>query len=420
MLPAQIHSSSLPVAAWEGELDVVKSMIGAADLDDTEFRVFTAVAKQVGLNPLAKQIYAIPYQQKLPGTNQYRTKLTIVCGIDGYRAIAERSGCYAGSDEPEYGPAVKVLAEKTAWENGKKVSQTVELTAPEWAKVTTYKIVGGVRCPFTAKVFWNEYFPASKPGKWLDMPFHMLAKCAEANALRKAFPNDLSGLYVADETDRFVSEQPTEPAIRLGEDGSIASVAPASGGGAQNAAADALAKAAQQAKPEVIEAQFTEDPPSGDQRSLFFAVHTEIGMPAHDGIDKQVNYRVWGKIVGREVTSWTQLSKAEVSQIVDWMNAVKEGRAKIPPIHKYRDELTGQATLQPQEPRGMIDGFSDLVKRLKLTEGQVDKLLKLKGDRNADTIACCGWIRGYETFEQFETLFADAFDDLEEMNGGAA
>ena len=122
--------------------------------------------------------------------------MTIQTGIDGYRAIAERSGSLAGIDDATY--------------------DSEESEHPKKASVTVYRIINGIRCPFTATARWleyaqiyekDEYIDNRKTGKkitvlgpmWKKMPYLMLAKCAEALALRKAFPNDLTGLYTNEE-----------------------------------------------------------------------------------------------------------------------------------------------------------------------------------------------------------------------------
>lgn len=123
---------------------------------------FLEVCKSTGLNPLSKQIYAI-----------YRGgRLTIQAGIDGLRAVAERSGLYAGSDAGEFD------------EEGAK---------PKKCTVTVYKInrKTGERMPTVGVARWEEYAPSNPKlaGMWNKMPYTMLEKCAEAKALRKAFPN---------------------------------------------------------------------------------------------------------------------------------------------------------------------------------------------------------------------------------------
>ena len=144
-------------------------------LQDNELEVFLAAAGRYGLNPLANQIYA-----RVSGGRSGR-RLGFMTGIDGYRAIADRTGSYAGNDDPVFDSEAK----------------------PQKATVTVYKIVGGARCPFTATARWDQYYPGDQSGRtWKRMPHLMLGKCAEALALRKAFPAQLAGLYTQEEMDQ--------------------------------------------------------------------------------------------------------------------------------------------------------------------------------------------------------------------------
>jgi hypothetical protein len=127
------------------------------------------------LNPLANQIYA----RVQPQTDKNPKQVTYAAQIDGYRLIADRTKQYAGNDDPTYDDASGI---------------------PGIATVTVYKLVGGVRCPFTASARWKQYCPGGNQAfMWTKMPHLMLGKCAEALALRKAFPAELSGLYTVEE-----------------------------------------------------------------------------------------------------------------------------------------------------------------------------------------------------------------------------
>lgn len=125
-----------------------------------ELMYFMTVCNQSGLNPMRNEIYGI-----------YRGgKLTIQSSIDGLRAVAERSGKYAGSDEPEF----------KYGENGELVSATV----------TVKKVLDGIVIPTTRTALWQEYYSNASTNPIVKkMPTVMLAKCAEAQALRAAFPN---------------------------------------------------------------------------------------------------------------------------------------------------------------------------------------------------------------------------------------
>jgi phage recombination protein Bet len=144
-------------------------------LNDIEMDVFMAAAHRYGLNPLANQIYPQVRTDRKTGERQ----MVIATGIDGYRTLADRTGCYAGNDDPVFDEPVK---------------------APQMATVTVYKVVGGVRCPFSATARWEQYVPSEALAfMWRKMPHLMLGKVAEALALRKAFPAAISGIYTVEE-----------------------------------------------------------------------------------------------------------------------------------------------------------------------------------------------------------------------------
>jgi phage recombination protein Bet len=141
--------------------------------------LFGKVCQEKGLSPFSKQIHLIPRAGKY----------TFQTSIDGYRSIAERTGVYAGNDD------YKFDGNNTEFD---LISN--KILKPTTATATVYKIVGGLRCPFSATARWDEYYPGKQLGfMWEKMPFLMLGKCAEALALRKAFPEALGGLYTDEE-----------------------------------------------------------------------------------------------------------------------------------------------------------------------------------------------------------------------------
>lgn len=165
---------------WEEHIDLIRRTVAQGATPD-ELRLFLYTARRAGLDPLAKQIYYI--RRKGRGTVQV--------AIDGLRLIADRTSRYAGGDAAEF-------------------LGTTEEGFPQIARVTIYKMVGGVRCPFSASARWQEYYPGDEQGfTWRKMPHTMLAKCAEALALRRAFPADLSGLYVHEEMAQAGVAMPT-------------------------------------------------------------------------------------------------------------------------------------------------------------------------------------------------------------------
>jgi len=161
------------------QVDLIKSQIAVGATDD-ELKLFLHVADKSGLDPLSKQIYFI----KRSG------KMTIQTAIDGFRAIADRTGQYIGSSDPVF----------------EEISNN-----PVKATVTVNKVVAGVVGNFTATARWSEYYPGDAQGfMWNKMPHTMLGKCAEALALRKAFPAQLSGLYTGDEMAQAGDNDPNQ------------------------------------------------------------------------------------------------------------------------------------------------------------------------------------------------------------------
>lgn len=165
------------------QVELVRKQI-APNASSDELKLFLYQCQRTGLDPLTRQIYCI----------HRGGKMTIQTSIDGFRVIAERSGEYAGQDEP-------VFTE----ENGKIIC----------CKVTVYKFsANGTRYPAAVGVaYWDEYAQTSP--MWQKFKHTMLAKCAEALALRKAFPQDLSGIYTSDEmeqagTPEEVTDVPTK------------------------------------------------------------------------------------------------------------------------------------------------------------------------------------------------------------------
>lgn len=169
-------------------IELIKSQIAPKATDD-ELKLFIYQAQRTGLDPLARQIYAIHRKVK-DHTGNYVDKMTIQTSIDGFRVIAERSGDYAGQDEPFFGRDEPFFGRDDKDD--------------PFCRVTVYRFRGDVRYPAAVGVaFWKEYVQTDREGKpsgmWAKMPRTMLAKVAEALALRKAYPQDLSGLYTNDE-----------------------------------------------------------------------------------------------------------------------------------------------------------------------------------------------------------------------------
>lgn len=151
-----------------------------------EFKLFLYVAEKTGLDPLTKQIYAVKrWNKKLN-----REEMTCQTGIDGFRVIAQRSGFYQGQVGPFW-----------CGDDGQWVDVWLKKELPRAAKIGVYRTE--FIEPLYAVANFDAYKQTTKDGNltqfWEKMPELMIAKVAESLALRKAFPQDLSGLYIPEE-----------------------------------------------------------------------------------------------------------------------------------------------------------------------------------------------------------------------------
>lgn len=159
---------------------LIKRMI-AKDASNDELELFLHQCHRTGLDPLSKQIYAISRHSK----RENRKVMSIQVSIDGQRLIAERTGRYDSQEGPYW------CGEDGVWKD-----VWLEKGHPHAAKVLVYK-VGSTRGT-TGIAHWSEYADTTS-SFWQSKPALMLAKCAESLALRKAFPQELSGLYTSEE-----------------------------------------------------------------------------------------------------------------------------------------------------------------------------------------------------------------------------
>ena len=185
--------------------------IGVQDATEGDLAVFFHQAQRTGLDPFARQIYMIGRKAKIwdPQTKQerYETRQTIQTGIDGFRLIARRAADARGET---------FSMDDVLWADpdGNWHDLWIWDTPPAAAKVTVH--LGSAT--FSAVAATREYMQTTKAGKpsgqWGRMPAVMIAKCAEALALRKAFPQDLSGIYTGDEMGQADQHMTIQPAPR--------------------------------------------------------------------------------------------------------------------------------------------------------------------------------------------------------------
>jgi phage recombination protein Bet len=160
-----------------------------------------------GLDPMMKPVHIVPMNVKKPGTNTYEWRDVIMPGIDLYRLKASRSNVYLGKSEPEFGPDVEMTLDG------------VKITVPSWCKVTVQRRIGDHVANFTATERWTENYATAgkdtaKPNTmWAKRPYGQLAKCAEAQALRMAFPDLVGGEQTAEEMAGKVIEGSVIPEV---------------------------------------------------------------------------------------------------------------------------------------------------------------------------------------------------------------
>jgi phage recombination protein Bet len=165
---------------FDAEAKQVIRDIYAKGASDSEFTALIAVAEARGLDPRMGHCHFV----KRWDSKSKREVWAVQPSIDGFRAQAERSGDYDGQDEPEW------------------ITDNGEIVA---AKVRVYR--KGISRPFVGVAYMDEYVQTAKDQQtgqerptrfWSKMQRTMIAKCAEALAIRKAFPQ-LGGLYIAEE-----------------------------------------------------------------------------------------------------------------------------------------------------------------------------------------------------------------------------
>lgn len=179
----------------EPQKDLMRRTIARGATED-ELDLFIEQCRRTGLDPFARQIYAVRRKQWNAQSRTYEEAQVIQLSIDGFRLIADRTQQYAG----QVGPW---------WCGGDAEWREVwlEEAPPSAAKIGVLR--HDFAQPLYAIALYKSYVQTNSHGdpvsRWKDDPAGMLAKCAESLALRRAFPQNLSGLYTADEMGKVNS-----------------------------------------------------------------------------------------------------------------------------------------------------------------------------------------------------------------------
>ena len=176
---------ALDAAACRSVQDDLIRALHFPDLEDEDFARVKLFARAGQYDLVARQVWATRLHD---GDDE---RLIIGLSIEGFRCAAHRTGRYAGISRPSF-----------IFRDGDDPQDPASV--PAECSVTVYRLVDGSRCPFEATVYHAELYGAGTKYR-NDSPRGWLAKCAEAAALRKAFPNELGGVYSPEEMGKVIA-----------------------------------------------------------------------------------------------------------------------------------------------------------------------------------------------------------------------
>jgi phage recombination protein Bet len=176
----------------EEKVQLLRRTIARGATED-ELALFVEQCQRTGLDPFARQIYSVRRKQWNSGSHTFEEAQVIQVSIDGFRLIADRTHKYAGQVGPWWcGP------------DGDWKEVWLTDAPPSAARVGVLR--HDFHQPLYAIALYKSYVQTNSQGdpisRWRTDPAGMLAKCAEALALRRAFPHELSGLYTTEEMDQ--------------------------------------------------------------------------------------------------------------------------------------------------------------------------------------------------------------------------
>jgi phage recombination protein Bet len=289
---------------WTPDQHAALKQLGLAEATEADLKVLMHQSQRTGLDPFSRQIYMIGRWDPQTSSKKY----TIQTGIDGFRLIAERRPEYLGQVGPEW--CGKDGVWRDVWlEDGPPVAARVGVLRSDrpqpaygvakFSEFAQYKSAGGLTA------------------MWSSKSSHMIAKCAEALALRKAFPHDLAGLHTDDEMARHeVVEAPSRAPSLAG--GGI-TVDELTGGTTKATAATAAGPA-----PGEFGYGADAEPPTGGgkpaTRDQLNKLHAQLGdLDVKERADKLTTVSL---LAGRTLATSNDLTIAEASRVIDLLDQV--------------------------------------------------------------------------------------------------
>jgi phage recombination protein Bet len=312
------HGSALALdpqqTDWNPAQRAALVQLGVDKATDGDLQVYHHVCQRTGLDPFARQIYMI----------ERKGKQTIQTGIDGYRLVARRSVDRAKETLSIGAP------EWCDWE-GQWHEVWLQDGPPAAARVTVMR--NGEAFPAIA--LWREYvqtyFDRQSQSEqvtqmWRTRPAGQLAKCAEALALRKAFPQDLSGIYVDAEMDKadvvqgeVVQERPRSR-VEQALDAQTSGADGATPGSVSPESAGVGASVGTPSAPE---------PATSAQLQKIGILCGELGLT--DPAEARAKV---GGLIGREIRSRKELSKSEAHHVIEQFTHLVE--------HPFEEPVEGE------------------------------------------------------------------------------
>ena len=305
--------------AWEPMQLAALAQLGIKDAPDGDKQVFLHVSQRTGLDPFARQIYMIGrrennrVQRNGQWTDNWSVKWTIQTGIEGWRVIRDRA-------ERRYGLR-GILSRFTYYDaNGGEHKVWVQKLPPVACEVT-YTVVepGGREVPYTSVLRFSEYVQmkdGTAIAQWAPSakPVHMLEKCTEADAYRKAFPQDYSGVVLDDAMPPPEDAPPPQSRVTAEE---IRARRP------QPATAEVAREAPEGAAPASGESARPAQRASSGQVGIIISHLARLGVPEED---REARLRVAGRLARREVQlgSTKELTEDEARDVIRQLDKLRE------------------------------------------------------------------------------------------------